>query len=154
MYLMFLAVTVIDVCLNFTGLSKFVAIDVYGSCCPLIWQGWINPVPVLCTIDHDVVGSPVGNGDACGSRLCECCVVDGSLVGGLGHATFTAHMFIFYFAVASAITPPVALAPLRIDDHQGRTHGDRVQRRALRIVMFAIPSSLRFTQSCCWSIKP
>tara|TARA_B100000927_G_scaffold136096_1_gene109817 strand:- start:964 stop:2748 length:1785 start_codon:yes stop_codon:yes gene_type:complete len=28
LYLMFLAVTVIDVCLNFTGLSKFVAIDV------------------------------------------------------------------------------------------------------------------------------
>jgi TRAP-type uncharacterized transport system fused permease subunit len=29
---------------------------------------------------------------------------------GLGIATFTAHMFIFYFAVASAITPPVAIA--------------------------------------------
>ncbi|HID68615.1 MAG TPA: TRAP transporter large permease subunit [Roseibacterium sp.] len=28
----------------------------------------------------------------------------------LGIATFTAHMFIFYFAVASAITPPVAVA--------------------------------------------
>ena len=28
LYLMFLAVTVIDVCLNSTGLSKFVAIDV------------------------------------------------------------------------------------------------------------------------------
>jgi len=29
---------------------------------------------------------------------------------GLGLANFTAHMFIFYFAVASAITPPVAMA--------------------------------------------
>ncbi|MDB3902487.1 TRAP transporter large permease subunit, partial [Amylibacter sp.] len=30
LFLMFLAVTVIDVCLNFTGLAKFVAIDVLG----------------------------------------------------------------------------------------------------------------------------
>ena len=34
----------------------------------------------------------------------------GPVLAGLGIATFTAHMFIFYFAVASAITPPVALA--------------------------------------------
>ncbi len=33
----------------------------------------------------------------------------GPLLIGLGITTFTAHMFIFYFAVASAITPPVAL---------------------------------------------
>ncbi len=34
----------------------------------------------------------------------------GPVLAGLGISTFTAHMFIFYFAVASAITPPVALA--------------------------------------------
>jgi TRAP-type uncharacterized transport system fused permease subunit len=34
----------------------------------------------------------------------------GPVLAGLGIAKFTAHMFIFYFAVASAITPPVALA--------------------------------------------
>ena len=34
----------------------------------------------------------------------------GPMLAGLGIATFTAHMFIFYFAVASAITPPVAIA--------------------------------------------
>ena len=34
----------------------------------------------------------------------------GPMLVGLGIATFTAHMFIFYFAVASAITPPVAIA--------------------------------------------
>ena len=34
----------------------------------------------------------------------------GPMLVGLGIATFTAHMFVFYFAVASAITPPVALA--------------------------------------------
>lgn len=34
----------------------------------------------------------------------------GPLLVGLGIAKFTAHMFILYFAVASAITPPAALA--------------------------------------------
>ena len=34
----------------------------------------------------------------------------GPMLVGLGLANFTAHMFIFYFAVASAITPPVAMA--------------------------------------------
>ena len=34
----------------------------------------------------------------------------GPMLVGLGIATFKAHMFIFYFAVASAITPPVAIA--------------------------------------------
>ena len=34
----------------------------------------------------------------------------GPVLAGLGISVFTAHMFIFYFAVASAITPPVALA--------------------------------------------
>ena len=34
----------------------------------------------------------------------------GPVLAGLGVSVFTANMFIFYFAVASAITPPVALA--------------------------------------------
>lgn len=34
----------------------------------------------------------------------------GPVLAGLGLSLFTAHMFIFNFAVASAITPPVALA--------------------------------------------
>ena len=34
----------------------------------------------------------------------------GPLLVGLRIAHFTAHMFIFYFACASAITPPVAVA--------------------------------------------
>ena len=34
----------------------------------------------------------------------------GPLLANLGVSFFTAHMFVFYFAVASAITPPVAIA--------------------------------------------
>jgi len=34
----------------------------------------------------------------------------GPLLANLGVSFFTANMFVFYFAVASAITPPVAIA--------------------------------------------
>lgn len=34
----------------------------------------------------------------------------GPLLANLGVSFFTAHMFAFYFAVASTITPPVAIA--------------------------------------------
>lgn len=37
-------------------------------------------------------------------------IVMGAALGGLGLSLFTANMFVFYFAVASAITPPVAIA--------------------------------------------
>ena len=37
-------------------------------------------------------------------------LLTGPALPGLGIATFTAHMSIFYFAVASAIAPPIALA--------------------------------------------
>ena len=37
-------------------------------------------------------------------------LIIGPLLVALGTSLFTAHMFIFYFAVASAITPPVAIA--------------------------------------------
>ena len=37
-------------------------------------------------------------------------LIIGPLMAALGTSFFTAHMFVFYFAVASAITPPVAIA--------------------------------------------
>ncbi len=37
-------------------------------------------------------------------------LIIGPLLVALGTSFFTAHMFVFYFAVASAITPPVAIA--------------------------------------------
>ena len=37
-------------------------------------------------------------------------LIIGPLLAALGTSFFTAHMFVFYFAVASAITPPVAIA--------------------------------------------
>lgn len=74
----------------------------------------------------------------------------GPLLVGLGIATFSAHMFIFYFAVASAITPPVAVAAFAASSI---TKADPIATgfAAVKagIVMFVIPLCLLFTLNCC-----
>ena len=69
----------------------------------------------------------------------------GPLLIGLGIATFTAHMFIFYFAVASAITPPVALAAFAaasITKAEPMATGLSAVRSG--IVMFVVPFIFAF----------
>ena len=64
----------------------------------------------------------------------------GPVLAGLGLSIFTAHMFIFYFAVASAITPPVALAAFAattITKAEPMATGFSAVRSG--IVMFVIP---------------
>ena len=64
----------------------------------------------------------------------------GPLLANLGVSFFTANMFVFYFAVASAITPPVAIAAFAAASITG---GEpmRTGFAAVRvgIVMFTIP---------------
>jgi TRAP transporter 4TM/12TM fusion protein len=64
----------------------------------------------------------------------------GPLLTNLGVSFFTAHMFVFYFAVASAITPPVAIAAFAAASIT-RTEPMRTGFAAVRIgiVMFTIP---------------
>ncbi|MEM5519536.1 TRAP transporter fused permease subunit [Sulfitobacter sp. AS59] len=64
----------------------------------------------------------------------------GPLLSNLGVSFFTAHMFVFYFAVASAITPPVAIAAFAAASISN-TEPMRTGFSAVRvgIVMFAIP---------------
>jgi TRAP transporter 4TM/12TM fusion protein len=64
----------------------------------------------------------------------------GPLLANLGVSFFTAHMFVFYFAVASAITPPVAIAAFAAASITG-TEPMRTGIAAVRvgIVMFTIP---------------
>jgi TRAP transporter 4TM/12TM fusion protein len=111
LYLMFLAVTVIDVCLTFTGLSKFVAIDILGFLLSLDLGGSgsvvFQFVALFITMALAIL---LGMGMPAVPAYINVALLMGPLLIGLGIATFTAHMFIFYFAVASAITPPVALA--------------------------------------------
>jgi TRAP-type uncharacterized transport system fused permease subunit len=69
----------------------------------------------------------------------------GPLLVGLGIAHFTAHMFIFYFACASAITPPVAVASYAASTI---TRADPIATSfsAVRsgVVMFVIPFVFAF----------
>lgn len=111
LYLMFLAVSVIDFCLNFTGLSGFIARDMLnllrGFAPELEAGGAFLFLALLVTM---VLAVLLGMGMPTVPAYINVALLMGPMVVGLGIATFTAHMFIFFFAVASAITPPVAIA--------------------------------------------
>ena len=111
LYLMFLAVSIIDFCLNFTGLSDFVALDVLSWLRSLdlanSGSGLFQFIALLTTMALAIL---LGMGMPAVPAYINVALLMGPVLAGLGIANFTAHMFIFYFAVASAITPPVALA--------------------------------------------
>ncbi|MEP6017252.1 MAG: TRAP transporter fused permease subunit [Paracoccaceae bacterium] len=111
LYLMFLAVSVIDFCLQFTGLPNFISLDVLG------WLKTLNlggdgsvgfQLIALCVTMF--IAILLGMGMPAVPAYINVALLMDPVLAGLGIATFTAHMFIFYFAVASAITPPIALA--------------------------------------------
>jgi TRAP-type uncharacterized transport system fused permease subunit len=111
LYLMFLAVSIIDFCLSFTGLPVFLSLDV------LAWLNGLNLggggsyffqfIALLATMFLAVL---LGMGMPAVPAYINAALLMSPVLAGLGLSLFTAHMFIFYFAVASAITPPVALA--------------------------------------------
>ncbi|MBL4597590.1 MAG: TRAP transporter fused permease subunit [Rhizobiaceae bacterium] len=111
LYLMFLAVSVIDFCLNLTGLSNFIAGDIihwlqdFGG--TLSENGMFLLMALMVTMFMAIL---LGMGMPTVPAYINVALLMGPMLVGLGIATFTAHMFIFYFAVASAITPPVAVA--------------------------------------------
>ena len=110
LYLMFLAVTVIDVCLNFTGLSKFVAVDVLAFLKSFDLSVGSAGFKLFALFMTMLLAVLLGMGMPAVPAYINVALLMGPMLVGLGLATFTAHMFVFYFAVASAITPPVALA--------------------------------------------
>ncbi len=111
LYLMFLAVSIIDFCLSFTGLPVFLALDVLA---------WLNSLNLggggsvffqfLALFATMLLAVLLGMGMPAVPAYINAALLMGPVLAGLGLSIFTAHMFIFYFAVASAITPPVALA--------------------------------------------
>jgi TRAP transporter 4TM/12TM fusion protein len=141
LYLMFLAVSVIDFCLNFTGLSNYIAVDIVGwlrSSGGLIGESALFlGVALFAAMLMAIV---LGMGMPTVPAYINVALLMGPLLVGLGIATFTAHMFVFYFAVASAITPPVAIAAFAA---ASITKADpmRTGFAAVRagIVMFVIP---------------
>ena len=111
LYLMFLAVSIIDFCLKLTGLPFFISLDVLqwlqslnlGSGGSVIFQFMALGMTMLLAV-------LLGMGMPAVPAYINVALLMGPVLAGLGISIFTAHMFIFYFAVASAITPPVALA--------------------------------------------
>jgi TRAP-type uncharacterized transport system fused permease subunit len=146
LYLMLLAVTVIDVCLNFTGLSKFVAIDVLRLLLSLnLGDGGSVLVQFVALAITMILAILLGMGMPAVPAYLNVALLMGPLLIGLGIATFTAHMFIFYFAIASAITPPVAMAAFAastITKADPMATGFSAVRSG--IVMFAIPFVFAF----------
>lgn len=140
LYLMFLAVTVIDVSLNFTGLAKFVAIDVLSLLNSFDNAAGSIEFQLFALTLTMLLAVLLGMGMPAVPAYINVALLMGPMLIGLGIATFTAHMFIFYFAVASAITPPVALAAFAA---ASITKADplRTGFSAVRsgIVMFTIP---------------
>jgi len=140
LYLMFLAVTVIDVCLNFTGLAKFVAVDVLAFLKSFDVSANSVGSQLLALSLTMVLAVILGMGMPAVPAYINAALLMGPMLVGLGLATFTAHMFIFYFAVASAITPPVALAAFAASSI---TNADPMKTgfSAVKsgIVMFTIP---------------
>jgi len=111
LYLMFLAVSIIDFCLNFTGLSDFIALDVLGWLRSIDLGGsGSGLLQMLALITTMALAVLLGMGMPAVPAYINVALLMGPVLAGLGLSIFTAHMFIFYFAVASAITPPVAIA--------------------------------------------
>ena len=111
LYLMFLAVSVIDFCLNFAGLSGYLASDLLNWLREL--GGGSEPTGFFlffALVVTMILAIVLGMGMPTVPAYINVALLMGPMLVGLGTATFTAHMFIFYFAVASAITPPVAIA--------------------------------------------
>lgn len=146
LYLMFLAVSVIDFCLNLTGLSAYIARDVTFALNN--FGGAIGDSGIflfVALVAAMLLAILLGMGMPTVPAYLNVALLMGPLLTGLGISTFTAHMFVFYFAVASAITPPVAIAAFAA---ASITRADPMMTgfSAVRsgIVMFVIPFIFAF----------
>ncbi|KMW57914.1 TRAP-type uncharacterized transport system, fused permease component [Candidatus Rhodobacter oscarellae] len=111
LYLMFLAVSIIDFCLKFTGLPVFISLDVLGWLKSLgLGDGGSVVFQFIALGATMALAVLLGMGMPAVPAYVNVALLMGPVLAGLGLSIFAAHMFIFYFAVASAITPPVALA--------------------------------------------
>lgn len=111
LYLMFLAVSVIDISLNLTGVANFIALDLLGWLRTADLAGTTPAIfKFLALFVAMMLAVLLGMGMPAVPAYINAALLMGPLLVGLGISHFTAHMFIFYFACASAITPPVAVA--------------------------------------------
>ena len=153
LFLLLVAVAVIDVCMNFTSITGILTIDILN---------WLKSISSFELFGQEVViGGSVylmialvvamfatillGMGMPTLPAYVNVILIIGPLLVALGTSLFTAHMFIFYFAVASAITPPVAIAAFAastISKAEPLSTGFAAVR--VGIVMFTIPFVFAF----------
>ncbi|MAI12037.1 MAG: hypothetical protein CBD27_09455 [Rhodospirillaceae bacterium TMED167] len=153
LFLLLIAVAVIDVCLSFTNFTGILTIDVLN---------WLKSVSTFEILGQEyVIGGSLylmlalvvtmfatillGMGMPTLPAYVNVILIIGPLLAALGTANFTAHMFVFYFAVASAITPPVAIAAFAastISKAEPLATGFASVRAG--IVMFTIPFIFAF----------
>ena len=153
LFLLLVAVAVIDVCISFTSITGILTIDILN---------WLKTISTFTLFGQEfVLGGSVylmialvvamlatvllGMGMPTLPAYVNVILIIGPLLVALGTSLFTAHMFIFYFAVASAITPPVAIAAFAastISKAEPLSTGFAAVR--VGIVMFTIPFVFAF----------
>ena len=118
LFLLLIAVSIIDVCINYTNFTGILTIDVLN---------WLKTADSFVILGQEirldgalylmlalvvamVATIMLGMGMPTLPAYVNVILIIGPLLAALGTSFFTAHMFVFYFAVASAITPPVAIA--------------------------------------------
>lgn len=153
LFLLLVAVAVIDVCINFTNFTGIMTIDILN---------WLKALSSFNLFGLDVtIGGSVylllalvvamivtillGMGMPTLPAYVNVILIIGPLLVALGTSFFTAHMFIFYFAVASAITPPVAIAAFAASTiSKAEPMATGFQAVRVGIVMFTIPFIFAF----------
>ncbi len=153
LFLLLVAVSVIDVCVSFTNITGIMTIDILN---------WLKSISTIILFGQEIIiGGSVylmlalfvamlatillGMGMPTLPAYVNVILIIGPLLVALGTSLFTAHMFIFYFAVASAITPPVAIAAFAastISKAEPLSTGFAAVR--VGIVMFMIPFVFAF----------
>ncbi len=153
LFLLLIAVAIIDVSVNFTNFTGILTIDILN---------WLREVQTfsLFGVQITIGGSLylllaltvamvatilLGMGMPTLPAYVNVVLIIGPLLVALGTSFFTAHMFIFYFAVASAITPPVAIAAFAastISKSEPLATGFAAVRAG--VIMFTIPFVFAF----------
>lgn len=148
LFLLLFAVSIIAAFLNESGLTGEITRAVTGwleSVDSISLMGWTFPIAggvylmlaLTCAMFCAIL---LGMGMPTVPAYVNVALLLGPLLANLGVSFFTANMFVFYYAVASAITPPVAIAAFAAASITG---GEpmRTGFAAVRvgIVMFTIP---------------
>ena len=153
LFLLLIAVSVIDISVNFTNFTGILTVDILN---------WLRDISNFTLFGQEItIGGSLylmlalftamvatillGMGMPTLPAYVNVVLVIGPLLVALGTSFFTAHMFIFYFDVASAITPPVALAAFAastISKAEPLATGFSAVRTG--IVMFTIPFVFAF----------